>query len=127
MEPGIAFCGVACGDCPAYIATQAGDPAALEQVLVEWRAYFKAPHLVVADIVCDGCQTRGGRLNGYCQHCAIRPCALERSLSSCALCDEYACAQLERFLSLCDKLEGFFGYAGSARATLDSKRAQITS
>jgi hypothetical protein len=122
MEPAIAFCGVSCGVCPAYVATRAGDADALEQVLVEWQAYFHASNLVVADILCDGCQARGGRLNGYCQYCAIRSCALERGVSTCAECDEYACAQLERLLSLCDTLEGFFGYARTARATLDSLR-----
>lgn len=125
MDIGTAFCGIACRDCPAYVATQAGDRQALEQVLVEWRTYFQAPHLVVADILCDGCQARDGRLNGYCQHCAIRPCALERGLSTCAWCDQYPCAQLERLLSLCDKLEGFFGYSRPARATLEALRTRV--
>ncbi len=126
MEPRIAFCGVSCSECPAYVATQADDHEALEHVLGKWRAYFHAPHLVVADILCDSCQMKGGRLNGYCQHCAIRPCALERGVSTCAQCDQYPCAELERLLGLCDKLEGFFGYARPARATLDSLRARGT-
>jgi hypothetical protein len=126
MEIGTAFCGIACRYCPASVATQAGDRQALEQVLVEWRAYFQAPHLVVADILCDGCQSRDGRLNGYCQHCPIRPCSLERGLSTCAQCDRYPCAQLERLLSLCDKLEGFFGYGRPARATLEALRTRAS-
>lgn len=120
----IAFCGVPCNECPAYVATQAGDPVALNQVLAEWRAYFDAPHLAVADILCDGCQARDGRLNGYCQHCPMRPCALDRNVSTCAHCDDYPCAALARMLALCDDLEGFFGYARQARATLEGIRAK---
>jgi hypothetical protein len=123
MEPLIAFCGVSCEQCPAYVATQAGDEPLLAEVLAEWRAFFQAPHITLADILCDGCPTEGGRLNGYCRQCAIRPCALGRGLSSCAHCDDYACDELSRLLDLCDNLEGFFGYARQARATLEGIRA----
>ena len=78
----IAFCGVSCDQCPAYVATQADDDQMLAEVLAEWRAFFQAPHLTLEDIVCDGCRTEGGRLNGYCRQCAIRPCAVARNPSS---------------------------------------------
>ncbi len=126
MERMIAFCGVSCSHCPAYVATQANEPSALEDVLVEWRAYFDAPHLTVRDILCDGCQTQGGRLNGYCQHCKMRPCALGRDVPTCAHCDEYPCPDLQRMLTLCDDLEGFFAYARPARATLEGIRARLS-
>ena len=125
MDRMVAFCGVTCTDCPAYLATQADDRDALEQVLVHWREDFNVPHITVEDIICDGCLTNDGRLNGYCQHCRIRPCAVTRDVINCAYCDEYACDELERLLAICEKLEGFFGFARKARATLDGIRAEL--
>jgi len=121
----IAFCGVTCTDCQAYLATQAGDRDALEQAAAGWRDYFDAPELTVEDILCDGCLTRGGRLTGFCRQCKIRACAVEREMANCAHCDEYVCDELERVLGACDNLEGFFGFARKARATLDGVRAEL--
>ncbi len=120
----VACCGLPCSGCPAYLATQAGDQELLQQVLVEWREAFDAPHLTVDDILCDGCMPGDGRLNGYCRHCRIRPCATERSLANCAHCEEYACAELERLLAICEKQEGVFRYARRARHTLEAIRAE---
>jgi hypothetical protein len=123
MERIVAYCGLPCGDCPAYQATQAGDSDRLDRVLVQWREAFDAPHLTVADILCDGCQPVGGRLCGYCRYCRIRPCAMEREVPNCGYCDEYTCDELERLLAICDRQEGFFSYARLARSTLEAIRA----
>jgi hypothetical protein len=121
----IAFCGVTCTDCQAYLATQANDRDALEQAAAGWREFFDAPELTVEDILCDGYLTKGGRLAGYCQHCKIRACAMKRGAANCAHCDEYVCDELERILGVCDNLDGFFGFARKARATLDGVRAGL--
>jgi hypothetical protein len=123
MERIIAYCGLPCGDCPAYQATQSGDSGLLNRVLVQWREAFDAPHLTVADILCDGCRPVGGRLCGYCRHCRIRPCAMAREVPNCGHCEQYACDELERLLSICDQQEGFFSYARRARTTLEAVRA----
>jgi hypothetical protein len=125
MDRMIAFCGVICTDCQAYLATQADDHDSLEQVLAHWREYFNAPDIAVEDIICDGCLTSDGRLTGYCQQCKIRSCAVAREVTNCAHCEEYVCDELERFLGVCDRLEGFFGFARKARATLDGIRAEL--
>lgn len=125
MERMIAYCGLICDDCPAYRATQAEDGDMLDQVLVQWREAFDAPHLVVADIVCDGCLPTDRRLCGYCRHCRIRTCAMSRNIPNCGHCDEYACDDLERLLAICDQQEGFFHYARSARRTLQTVRAEL--
>ena len=124
MERIIAYCGLPCGICPAYRATQAEDAEMLDRVLVRWREAFEAPHLTVADILCDGCQQINGRLCGYCRHCRIRPCAMARNVPNCGYCDEYACDELERLLAICDQQEGFFGYACRARPNLEAVRAE---
>jgi hypothetical protein len=125
MDRMIAFCGVTCTDCPAYVATQADDRDALERVLVRWREEFNAPDISVEDIICDGCLTSDGRLNGYCRQCKIRPCGAARGVINCAYCDEYACDKLERLLGICDRQEGFFSFTRKARPTLDGIRAEL--
>ena len=114
MDKIIGYCGLNCAGCPAYIATQADDMAALERVAAEWRVAFNAPEMTADSIICDGgLASIGGRLAGYCGMCEIRACALERNLASCAFCDDYGCT----------KLEGFLAQAPEARATLEQLRA----
>lgn len=110
MDRIIAYCGLVCSECPAYVATQANDRAALERVAAEWREAFNAPEITADSIICDGCLgSNGGRLSGYCSICEIRACGVERCVVNCAHCTDYAC----------DKLGKFFGDASEARATLD--------
>ena len=117
MDKMIAYCGLVCTDCPAYVATQADDRAALERVAAQWREAFNAPEITADSIICDGCLgSNGGRLSGYCYECEIRACGVERGVVNCAHCDEYGC----------EKLEGFFGHASEARAVLDEIRRGLT-
>ncbi len=113
MDKIIAYCGLNCAACPAYLATQSGDPAALERVAAEWRVAFNAPDITAASLACDGClATIGGRLADYCAVCEIRACAVERNVVSCAFCADYGCA----------KLEGFLAQSPAARETLEQLR-----
>jgi hypothetical protein len=109
----IAYCGLVCIDCPAYIATQADDQAALEKVAAQWREAFNAPDITADSIICDGCLGDAGRKCGHCADCEIRACGVERGVANCAHCADYACA----------KLEGFFGFVPDARVVLDQIRA----
>lgn len=111
----IAYCGLVCTDCPAYIATQADDQAALEQVAAQWREQYHAPDLTVESVICDGCLTDEGRKCAHCADCEIRACGVERGVVNCAHCSDYAC----------EKLEGFFGFAHPARAVLDEVRQSL--
>jgi hypothetical protein len=110
----VAYCGLVCSECEAYLATQADDRAALEQVAAKWREQFDLPEITADSILCDGCPgTNGGRRSGYCDTCQLRACALERGVATCAHCADYAC----------EKLEGFFAHAAGARVVLDGIRA----
>lgn len=111
----IAYCGLVCTDCEAYIATQANDLAALERMAARAREQFNAPDITVESAMCDGCLTDDGRKCGYCFECEIRACGVTRSVVNCAHCDEYAC----------EKLEGFFNHAPHARTTLDEVRRSL--
>jgi hypothetical protein len=112
MDKMIAYCGLVCTDCPAYIATQADDRAALEQVAAQWREEFNAPGITVEYVVCDGCLAEDGRKCGHCAECDIRACGVSRGVANCAHCDDYACEKLERF----------FGFAPDAQRVLDEIR-----
>ena len=113
MKKIIAYCGLICSDCPAYVATQANDRQALEQVAAEWRLAFEAPEITADSIICDGCMGgNGGRLCGHCHVCEMRACGVERGVLNCAHCADYGC----------DKLKAFFVHAPEARATLDGIR-----
>jgi hypothetical protein len=48
---------------------------------------------------CDGCRTETGRLFSGCQQCAIRACARQKKIESCALCGDYACDKLQKFFT----------------------------
>ncbi len=113
MDKLIAYCGLNCAECPAYIATQANDMEALERVAAEWRKLFNAPGITAEGLICDGCLTTpGGRVAGYCNICEIRACAIGRGVASCAYCTDYGCA----------KLEGFLAHAPNARENLEQLR-----
>ena len=98
MGKTIAYCGLACDDCPAFIATQADDRAALEEVAAKWSEQFNAPEITADAIMCDNCLSSDGRLSGYCTTCQIRACAQRYNVLNCAYCSHYAdCAMLREF------------------------------
>ena len=115
MEPLIAVCGLLCSDCPAYLATQADDQAALEKVAAQWRQEYNFPTLTLASVICDGCVTEGRKCS-HCGDCQIRACGLGRGVANCAYCADYA---------TCAQIAGFFQMVPAARATLDSVRAAL--
>ena len=114
MEKMIAYCGLTCTDCPAYLATQTNDRAELERVAAMWREEYNAPNITVESVICDGCTVSGHKC-GHCAECEIRACGLERGVVNCAHCADYGC----------QIIEGFFGFVPEARITLDGIRAGL--
>ena len=111
METLIAVCGINCGACEAYLATQNDDDAARAEIAGKWSKMYDAD-IKAADIYCDGCTSESDRRFMYCSHCQIRACGVERTLVNCAYCDDYACEELEKF----------FKMAPEAKTTLDGIR-----
>jgi hypothetical protein len=95
----IAACGLDCAQCDSYIATQANDLTALEQIAVKWTQEYNAPGLTALNVQCDGCMAEGRQI-GHCAECKIRLCAIERGLANCAACPDYACEQLTAFFQM---------------------------
>jgi hypothetical protein len=108
VEPMIAYCGLTCSGCPAYVATQSGDEAKVREVAEKWSKQWNMD-LKPEDVLCDGCLDTDGRHVGYWSTCEIRTCAFGKGLANCAYCEDY----------VCDKLEKWFSNAPEARATLD--------
>lgn len=111
----VAYCGLICSDCPAYIATQADDRAGLERVAAQWREGFNAPDITAESIICDGCLGVDGRHCAHCFECEMRACGLARGVINCAHCADFAC----------EKLEGFFGFVPDARTVLDGIQSTL--
>ena len=108
----IAYCGLDCGECEGYLATQADDDERRAEVARQWSARYNAD-IKPEQINCDGCRA-DGRKFFYCSDmCELRKCGLAKGVDNCAGCDEYPC----------DKLEAFFQVAPQARAALDALRA----
>jgi hypothetical protein len=84
MERMIAYCGLICTDCGAYIATRAKDQAAIERVAAEWRVAPNNPNyhrrrralrrLLVEGIKCFHCrEVRYPRLRQTARRNQLRP------------------------------------------------------
>jgi hypothetical protein len=97
MNKMIAFCGLSCTECPAFLATQKDDDREREKVSQQWSKWM-GTEIKPEDINCDGCLSMGMRLFSHCNNCAIRRCGLERSVKNCAHCESYPCEKLDSFL-----------------------------
>lgn len=114
MDKMIAFCGIVCTECPAFLATQKDDDNERRKVAELWSKEFKA-EIKPEDINCDGCLSEDGKLFSHCKVCEIRKCGQERGVKNCAYCNDYAC----------EKLSKFFDKAPEAKALLDEIRKSL--
>lgn len=114
MEKMVAFCGLICRDCKAFIATQEDDAAKRRDVAEAWSKAF-GREIKPEEINCDGCLTMDGRHINYCNICEIRKCGMEKGVENCAYCVDYNC----------EKLTKFFEQAPEAKKTLAEIRKQL--
>lgn len=108
MESMIAFCGLNCSECPAYLATALDDNEARVKVAVEWSQTYGGS-FKPEDINCDGCTSQGNKLFAHCRQCSIRACGLLKNVANCGHCEDY----------ICDQLNEFFTHVASAKEALD--------
>ena len=104
-----AYCGLDCGECDAYIATQNNDQAELEQVARKWAKEYGGKEFRGDMCVCDGCSSGKRISTAHAATCGVRVCASARKVPTCAHCPDYGCATLKGFFAfapiLKDKLE----------------------
>ena len=107
-----AYCGLACAECPAYVAKRTADDALRAKTAKAW----SGPDFPVAaaDVSCDGCTVPEGKRFKYCAACEVRDCASTRDLATCAECPEYGCDKLEKLIAM---------IGPEIRTTLDALRA----
>lgn len=95
MSKMIAYCGLVCSSCPAFLATQNDDDDAREKTAAFMTKEFGLNY-TAKDINCDGCLSDGGRLIEYCKMCKIRKCCREKKLENCEVCKEKPCEKLKK-------------------------------
>ena len=87
MDKMIAFCGLDCSKCDAYIATINDDDALRKKTASLWAKLNNAP-ILPEHINCNGCRA-DGRKTVYCQSiCRVRQCALNKGVGTCGSCPE---------------------------------------
>jgi hypothetical protein len=95
----IAYCGLDCSKCEAYLATQADNNIQRTEIAKKWSAQYSAD-IKPEQIHCDGCQAEGRKFF-YCSNlCEIRKCCIEKGVLTCAACEMYVCDRLKGFIEL---------------------------
>ncbi len=98
------YCGLECKTCPIHLATIEKDPDAQVKMrleIAEECSKLYSKNYKPEDISnCDGCKANTGRLFAGCANCQIRECAILKSIPNCAYCNDFACNELLKLLSL---------------------------
>ena len=99
MKKMIAYCGLDCEQCDAYLATIHDDQALREKTAKLWSALNNAP-ILPEHINCLGCRADGAKTL-FCESlCGIRRCALKKGVATCGGCpDMEACETLGMILA----------------------------
>jgi|WetSurMetagenome_2_1015567.scaffolds.fasta_scaffold611521_2 hypothetical protein len=95
----IAYCGLDCSVCNAYVATMNNDAAMIERTAKEWSDMYHS-EISAKDVWCDGCTAQSPRLCGHCSECGIRACAQKHRVASCGTCPEYRCDTIATFIDM---------------------------
>ena len=104
MEKQVAYCGIVCTECPAFIATKNDDDAGRKETAELWSKQF-GHEMKPSDINCGGCQPATGKKMAYCTVCEIRKCGQEKKVSNCAYCADYVCQTLASFFQMAPQLK----------------------
>lgn len=87
MRNMIAYCGLDCEKCDAYLATIHHDQALREKTAKLWAELNHAP-ILPEHIYCEGCRMDGAK-TVYCERlCGIRQCALKKGAVTCGDCPD---------------------------------------
>jgi len=87
MKKMIAYCGLDCEKCDAYLATVNDDSLLREKTAKLWS---ELNHITISpeQINCEGCRADGVK-TVYCDSlCQIRKCAMNRGVETCGACPE---------------------------------------
>ena len=99
MEKMIAYCGLNCAECDAYIATKNNDQALREKTAAEWK---KAHNFnFTPDMInCSSCKGTGVHV-GHCSECEMRKCASGKGVENCGKCADFkTCKTINDFIAM---------------------------
>jgi len=85
----------------AYRPNVEVNPAGRQVLSDGWHKYFGF-RIPAEQIICDGCMAENPRLID--KSCPVRPCVIERGLTNCSQCPDYACAKLTERLVVYEDL-----------------------
>lgn len=92
----IAYCGLACHQCGAFLAMFNNDQKKREEVSALWSELYNVV-IKPEDINCSGCLS-DKTLIPHCRVCVVRKCGREKGVQNCAYCPDYGCEKLESIL-----------------------------
>ncbi len=87
MKNMIAYCGLDCENCDAYLATINDDQALREKTAKLWAELNHAP-ILPEHINCQGCRAEGMKTVFCDSLCEVRQCALKKSVTTCSDCSD---------------------------------------
>lgn len=87
MRTMIAYCGLDCEKCDAYLATINDDQALREKTAKLWAELNQAP-ILPEHINCQGCRADGIKTVFCDSLCEIRRCALKKGVETCGDCPD---------------------------------------
>ena len=85
MNKMIAYCGLDCEKCDAYLATINDDQELRKKTAKLWAKLNNAP-ILPEHINCQGCRVDGIKTVFFNSMCGIRQCALKKGVDTCADC-----------------------------------------
>ena len=92
MKNAIAYCGLDCEKCDAYLATIHDDQALREKTAKLWTELNQTP-ILPEHINCMGCREDGVK-TVFCEClCGIRQCALKKGVETCGDCQDLETCQ----------------------------------
>lgn len=89
----IAYCGLDCEKCDAYIATINDDQGLREKTAKAWSELNQFP-ILPEHINCQGCRAEGIKTVFCDSLCEIRQCALKKSVETCGDCPDMKICKL---------------------------------
>jgi len=97
MEKLIAYCGLDCTQCNAYLALKNNDQALREKTAAEW-AKMHNFNCTPDMINCTSCKGTGVQV-GHCSECEMRNCAVKKGVVNCGACNEFkTCKTINEFI-----------------------------
>ena len=89
MKDMIAYCGLNCEKCDAYLATINDDQVLREKTAKLWAKLNNAP-ILPEHINCQGCRVEGIKTVFCDSLCDIRKCAQKKGVTTCGNCSAIA-------------------------------------